>query len=438
MKLQIWDTAGQERFRTITTAYYHGAMAIVVVFDVTDRKSFENLPRWLRNIEMHSSSPTLILCGNKVQLLLHSFFFEFLFLQIDMVSRRVVEYKDALHFATNARLPLVETSAKDAVQVDLLFESIARHTLFRLGLLSLSDDGHLERGGGPQKPSIPLLKEQSILSVPAHEFFCQLRSQTRSVVVAVRLTVTMKYLIFEKECFGFFSSVVAFFQRRKYRIKPSFFSLKSSCKVICTISPHSETLLVISLPHEEAEFMLHCFNRDNLISVLETFCRTNSVPYDLVKSEILGRQAEMFFANLYSSCSNPEIAVRIPRDHFGSFEFLPSTLELLDILTTDELTLSFAYAIRWTTSISSVNLKGACALFGTWKVLFESFSIMSLKSIALTHCRLSSPEVADFVQSMSITGEANRHLKGGKVEELNFSNNPLDSDGALQLIRYCR
>ena len=40
IKLQVWDTAGQERFRTITTSYYKGAQAIIVVFDITDRDSF--------------------------------------------------------------------------------------------------------------------------------------------------------------------------------------------------------------------------------------------------------------------------------------------------------------------------------------------------------------------------------------------------------------
>ncbi|KAL2899092.1 Ras-related protein RAB1BV [Bienertia sinuspersici] len=55
IKLQIWDTAGQERFRTITTAYYRGAMGILLVYDVTDESSFNNIRNWIRNIEQHAS-----------------------------------------------------------------------------------------------------------------------------------------------------------------------------------------------------------------------------------------------------------------------------------------------------------------------------------------------------------------------------------------------
>lgn len=51
IKLQIWDTAGQERFRTLTTAYYRGAMGILLMYDVTNLESFNHLTYWLQNIE---------------------------------------------------------------------------------------------------------------------------------------------------------------------------------------------------------------------------------------------------------------------------------------------------------------------------------------------------------------------------------------------------
>ena len=56
IKLQIWDTAGQERFHTITTSYYRGAMGIMLVYDITNSKSFDNIAKWLRNIQVRRSS----------------------------------------------------------------------------------------------------------------------------------------------------------------------------------------------------------------------------------------------------------------------------------------------------------------------------------------------------------------------------------------------
>jgi len=67
IKLQVWDTAGQERFRTITTAYYRGAMGILLVYDVTSKKTFENITNWLKNIEEHAAEGVeQLLVANKV------------------------------------------------------------------------------------------------------------------------------------------------------------------------------------------------------------------------------------------------------------------------------------------------------------------------------------------------------------------------------------
>jgi Ras-related protein Rab-8A len=66
VKLQIWDTAGQERFRTITTAYYRGAMGILLVYDVSDETSFTNVRNWMRQIDQNAAeNVNRILIGNK-------------------------------------------------------------------------------------------------------------------------------------------------------------------------------------------------------------------------------------------------------------------------------------------------------------------------------------------------------------------------------------
>ena len=66
VQLQMWDTAGQERFRTITRSYYRGSQGIVVVYDVTDNATFENVKHWLDEIEKNAGSEVIkLLVGNK-------------------------------------------------------------------------------------------------------------------------------------------------------------------------------------------------------------------------------------------------------------------------------------------------------------------------------------------------------------------------------------
>jgi len=54
IKLQIWDTAGQERFRNITQTYFRGANAIILAYEINNRKSFNSINTWIKQIEMNS------------------------------------------------------------------------------------------------------------------------------------------------------------------------------------------------------------------------------------------------------------------------------------------------------------------------------------------------------------------------------------------------
>ncbi|XP_034055410.1 ras-related protein ORAB-1-like [Gymnodraco acuticeps] len=118
IKLQIWDTAGQERFRTITSSYYRGAHGIIVVYDVTDQESFNNVKQWLQEIDRYASeNVNKLLVGNKC----------------DLTKKKVVDYTTAKEFAENVGIPFLEISAKSATNVDQAFMTMAAEIKKRMG-----------------------------------------------------------------------------------------------------------------------------------------------------------------------------------------------------------------------------------------------------------------------------------------------------------------
>ena len=110
IKLQIWDTAGQERFRTIVSSYYRGAHGIMIVFDITDKDSFNNVNMWYNEIQKYASSNIkTILIGNKA----------------DFESKRQVDYSEAKEYADSMNMTYFETSAKTALNVEKSFFELA-------------------------------------------------------------------------------------------------------------------------------------------------------------------------------------------------------------------------------------------------------------------------------------------------------------------------
>lgn len=106
VKLQVWDTAGEERFRTITTSYYKGAQAIIVVFDITDRDSFEHVKNWMADVDKFAKEGVLrILSGNKC----------------DLEHQRKVSKEEGKELASKYGIQYIETSAKETTNIEELF-----------------------------------------------------------------------------------------------------------------------------------------------------------------------------------------------------------------------------------------------------------------------------------------------------------------------------
>uniref|UniRef100_H2ZGR3 Ras-related protein Rab-10 n=1 Tax=Ciona savignyi TaxID=51511 RepID=H2ZGR3_CIOSA len=116
IKLQIWDTAGQERFHTITTSYYRGANGIMLVYDITNTKSFENISKWLRNIEEHASEDVeKMLLGNKC----------------DMEDKRMISKERGEMIAKEHGIKFYETSAKNNINIETAFIALATDILHK-------------------------------------------------------------------------------------------------------------------------------------------------------------------------------------------------------------------------------------------------------------------------------------------------------------------
>ena len=112
VKLQIWDTAGQERFRSMTSAYYSRAQGVVLVFDVSQRSSFDELLSWVNDVKDNAPANTpIILCASKAD-----------------VARELwkVTKDEYEKFAHDFCLQVIETSSNTGHNVEALFHLAAR------------------------------------------------------------------------------------------------------------------------------------------------------------------------------------------------------------------------------------------------------------------------------------------------------------------------
>ncbi|KAH8401167.1 hypothetical protein KR009_003521 [Drosophila setifemur] len=120
IKLQIWDTAGQERYRAVAPMYYRNANAAILVFDLTQYKTFTEIKSWIHELHRNVQDPMIFtLVGNKM----------------DMQAQRAVSRDEAFVFATSIGATYFETSTETDQGLEQVFLSTA------LGLVRLADEG---------------------------------------------------------------------------------------------------------------------------------------------------------------------------------------------------------------------------------------------------------------------------------------------------------
>jgi small GTP-binding protein len=137
VKLQIWDTAGQERFRSIAKAYFRSAVGVMLVFDLTERKSFEDLGHWLTEVHALCDPRAVVtLIGNKS----------------DLQERRAVTVTEAENFAQIHELTYLETSALGGNNIQEAFEKAAGAVFRKIAPSAAEQEAAGERlEDGPQR-----------------------------------------------------------------------------------------------------------------------------------------------------------------------------------------------------------------------------------------------------------------------------------------------
>lgn len=126
-RIQIWDTAGQENFRSITRAYYKNSVCAMVVYDITNKDTFNNVQTWIEDCKNQSPKTIfMVLVGNKN----------------DLEDKRQVKYEDGMELANKNGMMFYETSAKSGFNVEEIFNSSAKAIAQKIddGYYDLSND----------------------------------------------------------------------------------------------------------------------------------------------------------------------------------------------------------------------------------------------------------------------------------------------------------
>ena len=133
IKIQIWDTAGQERYKSITSAYYKGAQGAFLVYDITNKTSFLNIDKWIRDLKNNGDEKiVLFLIGNKN----------------DLDDDRVIDTNEGKNKAKENKMFFLETSAKNNDNVNKAFDEIINNIFNVYKTLIEEEDNTINKGNG--------------------------------------------------------------------------------------------------------------------------------------------------------------------------------------------------------------------------------------------------------------------------------------------------
>ena len=133
-RIQVWDTAGQETFRSITRAYYKNSVCAFVVYDISNRTTFDNIKTWVEDCKRLSPKAVLmILIGNKT----------------DLEEKREVSYEEGSIYASKHGMLFYECSAKTGQNIDKIFIESTREIDKRIkdGFYDLSNENCIIKQG---------------------------------------------------------------------------------------------------------------------------------------------------------------------------------------------------------------------------------------------------------------------------------------------------
>jgi len=138
VRFQIWDTAGQERFRTITASYYRGAKGILMLYDISNARSFDNIRSWIREAESRAEdSAEKMIVGSKC----------------DLIDQRDVSREKAKELANEVGIDCMETSALDGTNVELIFTLMANKIIQKMPATSTIQHTNVIRSPTIEKES---------------------------------------------------------------------------------------------------------------------------------------------------------------------------------------------------------------------------------------------------------------------------------------------